>query len=209
MFYHRPATANLIRLGAKLPILLNCHRGKPGPFAKCDSEQNQATSLKELPRTHAHKNFCFCKILHKFKRNTDTLTYWHTHYTRVINIKNLWFEEKNVFNYGWTCSSLQNLLLGRSLDLGSGAFGKGNHRCGFCLQLCEMLHEKEERRRQICFKSLRCRCEVGHSGSRRHGCQRSGSAPKSDDTGPLPCVKTRATQNTPARLHILCSTRIL
>ena len=137
MFYDRPA--NLIKLGAKLPILLNCHRGKPGPFAKCDSEQNQATLLKELPRTHARTNFFFCKILHKFKRNTDKLKYWHTHYTRVINIKNLRFEKKNVFNYGWTCSSLQNLLLGGSLDLGSEAFGKGNHRCGFCLQLCEML----------------------------------------------------------------------
>ena len=72
---------------------------------------------------------------------------------------------------------------------------------------CDVFSPQSERRRQICFKSLRCRCEVGHSGSRRHGCQRSGSAPKSDDTGPLPCVKTRATQNT--RLHILCSTRIL
>ena len=30
---------NLTRFGAKLPILLNCHRGKPGPIAKFQSSK--------------------------------------------------------------------------------------------------------------------------------------------------------------------------
>ena len=143
LFYDWPANTNLIRFGAKLPILLNCHRGKPGPIAKFQSSKHTSW---------------------------EVFRSW---------FRSLWKRESQM----WVLSST-------ILDV-----------------RCDVFSPQSERRRQICFKSLRCRCEVGHSGSRRHGCQRSGSAPKSDDTGPLPCVKTRATQNT--RLHILCSTRIL
>ena len=45
-------------------------------------------------------------------------------------------------------------------------------------------------------------------GSRRHGCQKSGSAPKSDDTGRLPRVKTRSTQNTATLSRLLFQPKI-
>ena len=50
--------------------------------------------------------------------------------------------------------------------------------------------------------------DCGRCGSRRHGCQESETAPKSDDTGRLPRVKTRSTQNTATLSRLLFQPKI-